>query len=241
MHQSPRRRLAAVVAAVVAVSFGTAAFAAPASAHHGPGKGKAGIAGKRGGGGCGCRSGNLVSLDVAASFLGLSTAQLQAQLKSGKSLAQIAATAGKSLDGLVQSITTAAKSTLDAAVSGGALTQGQAEAVLVGVPQQVASLVAGLVGGRCGLLRFDISAAATLLGLTPAQLRVQLNAGKTLAQIAAATGKSPAALVQALADAAKASISASVASGALTSAQGAALTAGVTQTITNVASVPLGG
>jgi hypothetical protein len=135
--------------------------------------------------------------------LGTTTAQLQAQLTSGTTLAAAATAAGKSLDTFAQSLTSAAKSTLDAAVAGGSVTQGVAQAVLVGVPQQVAGLLTTTLGGRCGLVQLDLSTAASLLGLTTADLRVQLAAGKTLADLASAADKTLAGVATAATDAVK--------------------------------------
>jgi hypothetical protein len=237
MHRSLSRRLAAGVAALAATVLVGAVLAGPALAHGGHGQ-RAGFSGARaGGGGCGCRAGSLVSLDVAANALGLTSVQLRADLKSGQSLAQIAAAAGKSIDTVATAITTAATSTLNAAVASGSLTAGQAQAVLIGVPQQVATLVSGtlrqakgLLGG-CGLLRLDISAAASALGLTVAQLRTELSAGKTLSAIAAAAGKSVASVAAAATAAVKATTDAAVASGALSQAQASGIVAGASTPI----------
>lgn len=70
--------------------------------------------------------------------------------------------------------------------------------------------------GRRGIF----SAVLTYLGLTPDRLRTQLEAGKTLAQVADATpGKSAAGLVDALVAAAKQQLAAAVSSGRLTQGQ----------------------
>jgi hypothetical protein len=53
-------------------------------------------------------------LSGAAKYLGLSDADLQAQLQAGKTLAQVAADKGKSVDGLKDAMLAAAKSNLDA-------------------------------------------------------------------------------------------------------------------------------
>jgi polyhydroxyalkanoate synthesis regulator phasin len=68
--------------------------------------------------------------DAAASYLGLTEAELRTQLMAGKSLAQIAKDKGKSVDGLKKAMTDATKSKLDAAVKAGDLTQAQADALL---------------------------------------------------------------------------------------------------------------
>jgi len=80
-------------------------------------------------------------LDAAASYLGLTEAQLRSQLQSGKSLADVAKAQGKSVDGLVQAIVDAAKKKVDAAVSAGRLTQTQADSILSGLKSHVSDFV----------------------------------------------------------------------------------------------------
>jgi hypothetical protein len=53
-------------------------------------------------------------LTAAARYLGLSDTDLRAQLHAGKSLAQVAADRGKSVDGLKDAMLAAAKSNLEA-------------------------------------------------------------------------------------------------------------------------------
>jgi AraC-like DNA-binding protein len=74
--------------------------------------------------------GFLGKLDAAADYLGLTESQLRTQLESGKSLAQIAQAQGKTVDGLVDVLVNEAKKHLDAAVSAGRLTRGQADEML---------------------------------------------------------------------------------------------------------------
>ncbi len=79
---------------------------------------------------------------TAATYLGTSQQDLQAQLKAGKSLADVAnATAGKSRDGLVAALTTAANANVDAAVQSGKLTADQAAALKQKLATQVATIV----------------------------------------------------------------------------------------------------
>jgi hypothetical protein len=68
-----------------------------------------------------------------------------------------------------------------------------------------------------------LQGAAAYLGITEAQLRTELESGKTLAQIATAHGKTAAGLVQALYDARKKDLDAAVAAGKLTRAQADAM------------------
>lgn len=71
-----------------------------------------------------------MSMSAAASYLGLTEAELHTQLESGKTLAQIANDKGKTVDGLKKAITDQAKETLDAAVKAGTITPAQAGEML---------------------------------------------------------------------------------------------------------------
>jgi hypothetical protein len=80
-------------------------------------------------------------LDAAASYLGLTEAQLENELESGKSLAQIAKDHGKSADGLVNALVDAAKKKLDDAVAAGRLTKDQETEALNGLKERITNLV----------------------------------------------------------------------------------------------------
>src|SRR5512140_738892 len=58
-------------------------------------------------------------LDAAATYLGMTQAELRTQFENGKSLADVAKAQGKSVDGLVQALVDSAKTKLDAAVAAG--------------------------------------------------------------------------------------------------------------------------
>jgi hypothetical protein len=78
---------------------------------------------------------------AAAKYLGLTEAQLHAELRSGKTLAQVATAQGKSVDGLKAAILADAKSRLDQAVSAGKLTAAQAKTILAALTSHVDRLV----------------------------------------------------------------------------------------------------
>jgi polyhydroxyalkanoate synthesis regulator phasin len=82
-------------------------------------------------------------LDAAADYLGLTEAQLRTQLQNGKTLAQVAQDRNKSVAGLVDAMTAAAKKQLDAAVSAGRLTQAQADKVLADLKGRITDRVDG--------------------------------------------------------------------------------------------------
>jgi hypothetical protein len=80
-------------------------------------------------------------LSAAADYLGLSITELRNRLAKGQSLADVAKAQGKSVDGLKQAILAAVKKKLDAAVSGGALTQDQAKTILDDLQARIDDLV----------------------------------------------------------------------------------------------------
>ena len=83
------------------------------------------------------------SLDVVATYLGLTEAELRTELRSGKTLAQIATAHGKTADGLVQALYDAKKKTLDAAVSARRLSQSEEDSRLAGLKQRITDFVNG--------------------------------------------------------------------------------------------------
>jgi hypothetical protein len=158
-------------------------------------------------------------LPAVASYLGLSPAQLEAELRSGRSLAQIAeSTPGKSVAGLIDALIAHKRERLSK--------------LAATLPRRVRAEVdrqgglagrhgARRAGGPRGLAHRGLgAAAAAYLGISVHQLRTQLRAGRTLAQIAGATpGRSPAGLIDALTAAKKRRIAARAAAGRLTSSQ----------------------
>jgi len=108
-------------------------------------------------------------LDAAAGYLGLTEAQLRAELENGKSLAQVAKDHGKSVDGLIDALVASAKQKLDDAVAAGRLTKAEETEMLNDLKDRITNLVnsTGLGGphfrGRSfgdgfrpfGLRRFD--------------------------------------------------------------------------------------
>jgi len=80
--------------------------------------------------GAGFGGGALGALPAAASYLGLTEAQLLQQLSSGKSLAQIATAKSKSVSGLERAMTAAEKKNLDKLVTAKVMTQAQENQIL---------------------------------------------------------------------------------------------------------------
>lgn len=87
-------------------------------------------------------------LDAAASYLGLTEAELRSGLESGKTLAEIAKAQGKSVDGLKAALVKDAKTHLDAAVKAGRLSSAEEQRVLADLQQRIDDLVNGKLPDR---------------------------------------------------------------------------------------------
>ena len=86
------------------------------------------------------------SLEAAATYLGLTEAELRTQLEAGKTLAEIAKAQGKTVDGLEKALTADTKAKLDAAVKAGTITQAQADELLKRTTDHLDDLVNGKLG-----------------------------------------------------------------------------------------------
>ena len=80
-------------------------------------------------------------LGAAAKYLGMTPKELRTARQSGRSLAQIAASKGKSVDGLVAAIVAPAKARAAKAVSNGKLTQQRADELISRLTERVKALV----------------------------------------------------------------------------------------------------
>jgi hypothetical protein len=83
------------------------------------------------------------SLQAAATYLGLTEAQLRTQLMSGKSLADVAKAQGKSVDGLEQAMLAPIEAKLDQAVKDGKLTSAQRDEAMTKIKASIDDLVNG--------------------------------------------------------------------------------------------------
>ena len=118
---------------------------------------------------------------------------------------------------LTSAVRAARNDQIETALAAGRITRSQAEALKERARQGAGALFGHRYGGGGSGGR---GVAAQYLGITRATLRGELEAGKSLAQIAAATpGKSVGGLKAAIEAAAKARLAKAVSSGLLTSAQ----------------------
>ena len=136
---------------------------------------------------------------------------------------------GVSTADLTAAIKKAMVDQIEAQVTAGTLTKAQATAIEARLAKADAPLFAlgGGPGGRGGPDHrggpgggpIALDAAATYIGISASDLRTQLDAGKTLAAIATANGKTVDGLKAALTTAAKTDLDAAVTAGRLTQAQ----------------------
>jgi hypothetical protein len=91
------------------------------------------------------------SLDAAATYLGLTEAQLRTQIESGKSLADVAKAQGKSVAGLKQAMLDSIQSKLDQAVKDGKLTAVQRDDIMTKVEASIDDLINGKLPKPTGM------------------------------------------------------------------------------------------
>lgn len=82
-------------------------------------------------------------LETAAEYLGLTQAQLREALSDGKTLAQVARSRDKSVDGLVDSLVEEAEQKLEDDVQAGRLTEAEKREMLSGLKQRITQMVNG--------------------------------------------------------------------------------------------------
>jgi transposase len=144
--------------------------------------------------------GHRANLAATATALNMTEAELRTEMEAGKSITEIASAKGISIDTVIDAIVTAETEQLKQAVTDGRMTQAQADTIIANLkltlPSQlqtkpVVGLKGGLGGERGGRGGFGVRGAslatiATALNMTEAELRTELQAGKSVADIAAA-------------------------------------------------------
>lgn len=154
---------------------------------------------------------------TAATYIGITEADLRTELQTGKTLAEIAVAHGKTRDGLIAALSAEATKEITTAVD---------------QPGTSFSGPGGRGGPSGARITNDTAAAAAYIGTTEADLRTKLQAGQTLTQIATAAGKTRDGLIAAMVADGNTKIDAAVTAGTITAAQAtvkkAALTAHVT-------------
>ncbi len=182
------------------------------------------------------------NLDIIAKTLGITVAELQSALASGKSVADVAAEKNVALSSIVDAIVEEHKRQLDTAVAAGRLTQAQADTLLANLrtvlPAQLqVKPVVGLQPGPKGLKGFGrgrkggfgaarqvpLGVVADAMGITVNELWTELWSGKSIADVAKEKNVSLDKISDAVVSAVKSDLDAAVTNGRLTQAQADAL------------------
>jgi uncharacterized protein (DUF433 family) len=135
-------------------------------------------------------------LQIAATTIGVSPADLRQQLRSGQSIAEVAASHHVDPQTVVDALVNADKARITSRVN-----------------------EKGFPRAR-RILRRGVQLAAKTIGVTPRELKTELRAGKSIADVASEHNVNPQTVVTALVDAATKKIDAAEAAGKLTAAQG---------------------
>jgi uncharacterized protein YidB (DUF937 family) len=167
----------------------------------------------------------------------MSVKDLNAAIKSGKTVAQLAQEKGISLDKIVADVTNKRSQQLQKAVQDGKLTQAQADKALSSLKDNITQFFntgkrpnAGKVKDQ---LQKDAAALAQQLGMTQDELKQAIQSGKTIAQIAQEKGVSLDSLVNTLSAARSDKIQQALKSGKITQDQANKLLDNFKKNLTN--------
>ena len=189
------------------------------------------------------------SMTAVAGVLKLTEAELKTQLDSGKSLAAVAATQNVSVQSVIDVIVADKQAHIAEEVASGEITQAQADAKLAEVTAKVTTKVNSVrsegMGSKGRGPAKSMTAVAGVLKLTEAELKTQLDSGKSLAAVAATQNVSVQSVIDVIVTEVRAHIAEEVASGEITQAQADAkladVTAKVTEKVNSVRSEGMGG
>ena len=170
-----------------------------------------------------------MQLSTIATALGMTEADLRTELQAGKSVADVATAKNVSLDTVINAIVAEQTAKLQQSVTDGKLTQAQADTMLSNLKltlpshlqtKMVAGMERGFDGGRGGMKGgAQLTTIATALGMTEADLRTELQAGKSVADVATAKSVSLDKVISAIVDAETKTLAQAVTDGKLTQAQ----------------------
>ncbi|MCF8544741.1 MAG: hypothetical protein K9G04_05570 [Ilumatobacteraceae bacterium] len=176
-----------------------------------------------------------------ASVLKLTEAELKTQVQSGKTLAQIATAQSVSVQSVINVLVADMQAHIAEELASGEITQAQADTKLAGLTAKVTEMVntvrpargEGMRGGPHGGGK-NVAAIASVLKLTEAELKTQVQSGKTLAQIATAQGVDVKVVIDTIVADVKTHIADEVTSGEITQAQADTKLAGLTAKVTEM-------
>ncbi|MGE5380487.1 MAG: hypothetical protein ACM3NT_05405 [Methylocystaceae bacterium] len=161
------------------------------------------------------------SLDVVKTLTGLTSDEIQALLKDGKTLAAIAATKNVSQDDLVAAVVKDTTAKLDTLKTNGKITQDQYDKFIADLKNRITKEVTETrpEGKGIGGPGQSLDVVKTLTGLTSDEIQTRLKDGKTLAAIAATKNVSQDDLIAALVKDATAKLDSAKTDGKITQSQ----------------------
>jgi hypothetical protein len=146
-------------------------------------------------------------IDAAADAIGIGVSELLAEIRDGRTIAEVAEEHGVEPSAVVQAIVDERRAWLDEAVADGRLTREQADERLEAIEEAVTALVNAdgprvpLMGhpGAWGFADGPLAAAAEAIGIRPAALLAEIADGGTIAEVAEREGADVADVVDAVA------------------------------------------
>lgn len=190
------------------------------------------------------------ALAIVAEQLGIEQTELVTELQAGKTIAQLAEEKGVSTDDIVAAVVAARQETLTSAVEAGNLTQAQADARLALLQADAEALLNktftftdGRGAGMGGFGAGDgvLAIVAEQLGIEPDALVTELQAGKTIAELAEANSVSTDDIVAAIVATQQERLATAVTDGRMTQEQADARIELVTTQIEAMLDQPLTG
>ncbi|HEX7094316.1 MAG TPA: hypothetical protein VF183_00435 [Acidimicrobiales bacterium] len=160
------------------------------------------------------------SLSAAAEALGISVDELREELRAGSSIADVAEERGVDLQAVIDAMVAAATEEIDERVAAGRLDAERAEELKAELPERIASLVQRdrdwvRIPNRWVRFHDGFAAAAEALGITKDELRDELRAGSSIADVAEERGVDVQAVIDAMVAEATEEIDERVAAGRL--------------------------
>jgi hypothetical protein len=187
-------------------------------------------------------AGGIAALAVAGGGAAFAATQDSPQASSQAALADAARQLGVSEEKLDDALRTALENRVDEAVSAGRLTEDEGERLKDAIESGDVPVLGVPMGGQAhGLPGRHLDAAASYLGLTADDLRAELEAGETLADVAQAEDKPVDGLVDALVADERTELDQAVEDGRLTQAQADELLAGAEERMTDLVNGELPG
>jgi polyhydroxyalkanoate synthesis regulator phasin len=151
-------------------------------------------------------------LEVAAEAIGITEDELATELRSGKSIADVAKANDVDVQKVIDALVAEEKARLEEAQ----------ETLTARVTERVNS-TGGLKGGPGGLVKAGLDTVATAIGISETDLRTELRAGKTIAQVAEAHDVAAQKVIDAIVAASTKAIDEAVAKGTITEERAADL------------------